>query len=316
MKKKLVKIIGASIGLIVLLLFLIPLLFQSKLESLLVQKVNESIQGTLSIESAQLSLFRNFPKATVSINDLLLINEAPFKGDTLAVAKKVSLSMPVTDLFGDDAVEIHSISIEGAQLSLKENTDDITNYDISKSEDGAETSGSEDAAVLNVRHYEILDSDVVYKDLDTGLSLTLSDIDHEGEGSISLKESLLKTQTKTNISLQTEDITWLKEIPVNLDAIIGLDLENSIYTFKENSGFLRELPVELSGSVQILKEAQKWSLKIKTLNSDFGNLLGLLPERYKGYTEEISTRGTFELEGNLEGIWDDTHIPKIDFHLA
>ncbi|NND15400.1 MAG: AsmA-like C-terminal region-containing protein, partial [Eudoraea sp.] len=42
----------------------------------------------------------------------------------------------------------------------------------------------------------------------------------------------------------------------------------------------------------------------------------LLPERYKGYTEEISTRGTFELEGNLEGIWDDTHIPKIDFHLA
>ncbi|MBT8235471.1 MAG: AsmA family protein, partial [Bacteroidia bacterium] len=122
MNKKWLKIGGASLGLVVVVLLLVPVLFQSKLESLLIKKANESIHGTLSIESAHLSLFRNFPKATVTINDLLLINAAPFEGDTLVTAKSVSLTMPITELFGDDAVEIHSFSLEGGKLNLKENT--------------------------------------------------------------------------------------------------------------------------------------------------------------------------------------------------
>jgi len=316
MKKKWLKIAAATLGLIIVLLLLIPIFFQSKLESLLVQKANESIHGTLSIESAQLSLFRNFPKATVSIEDLMIINAAPFEGDTLVRAENVVLSMPLTELFGDDAPEIHSFIIEGAQLNLKENTEDKTNYDISKSEGEAAPTGSEDASILSIRSYKISDSKLNYEDLDTGLSFTLDNIEHQGKGTFSLDESLLNTQTKTDISLRTGGVTWLNEIPVDLKADIGIDLENNTYSFSDNSGFVRELPVELSGSVQILKEAQKWSLHLKTLNSEFGNFLDLLPEAYKGYTEGITTRGTFELEGTLEGIWDDTHVPKMDFHLA
>lgn len=237
MKKKWLKIAGAALGLLIVLLLLIPILFQSKLESLLVRKANEAIHGTLSIESAQLSLFRNFPKATVTINDLLLINAVPFEGDTLVMAKKVSLTLPVTELFGDDAVTIHSFGIEGANLNLKENTEDQTNYDISKSPEDSATSESNEAAQFEISSYEISDSKLNYEDLDTGLSFTLSNIEHEGEGTFSLEESLLNTQTQTNISLRTGGVTWLDEIPVNLRAIIGIDLENNTYTFKDNSGF-------------------------------------------------------------------------------
>jgi len=316
MNKKWLKIAGATLGILIVLLLLIPILFQSKLESLLVRKANEAIHGTLSIESAQLSLFQNFPKATVTINDLLLINAAPFEGDTLVTAEKVSLTMPLTELFGDDTVTIHSFGIEGANLNLKENTEDQTNYDISKSAEDPATPDSNEAAQFAVSSYEISDSKLNYEDLDTGLSFTLNNIEHEGEGTFSLEESLLNTQTQTNISLRTGGVTWLDEIPVNLKAIIGIDLENNTYTFKDNSGFLRDLPVELSGSVQILKESQKWAVNLKTLNSDFENFLSLLPEAYKGYTDGITSRGTFELEGVLEGNWDDTHIPKLDFQIV
>ncbi len=316
MKKKWLKIGGAFLGFVIVLLLLVPILFQSKLESLLVRKANESIHGTLAIESASLSLFRNFPKATVTINNLLLLNTVPFKGDTLVKAKRVSLTMPITELFGNDAVEIHSFSLEGATLNLKENTEDQTNYDISNSAEDSDASGSNEAVVFAINSYEISDSELNYEDLDTGLSFTLSDIEHRGEGTFSLEESLLNTQTQTNISLHTAGINWFDEIPVNLKAIIGIDLENNTYTFKDNSGFLRDLPIELSGSVKILKEAQQWALNVRTLNSDFENFLALLPERYKGYTEGIASRGTFELEGILEGNWDDTHIPKLDFQLV
>ena len=232
------------------------------------------------------------------------------------MAKKVSLAMPVTELFGDDAIEIHSFSIEGANLNLKENTEDQTNYDISKSAGDPGSSDSNEAAEFAISNYEISDSELNYEDLDTGLSFTLKNIEHEGDGTFSLEESLLNTQTQTNISLRTGGVTWLDEIPVNLKAIIGIDLENNTYTFKDNSGFLRDLPVELSGSVQILKESQKWAVNLKTLTSDFENFLSLLPEAYKGYTDGITSRGTFELEGVLEGNWDDTHIPKLDFQLV
>ncbi|MBT8236966.1 MAG: AsmA-like C-terminal region-containing protein, partial [Bacteroidia bacterium] len=249
------------------------------------------------------------------INDLLLVNATPFEGDTLVKAKKVSLTMPITELFGDDAVEIHSFSLEGAKLNLKENTEDQTNYDISKSEDYSDSASSNEAAVFDIRSYRISDSELIYEDLDTGLSFTLSNINHEGEGTFSLEESLLNTQTQTDISLRIAGVTWFNEIPVNLKAIIGIDLENNTYTFKDNSGFLRDLPIELSGSVKVLKEAQQWAMSIRALNSDFENFLALIPEDYRGYAEGITTRGTFELEGTLQGNWDDTYIPKLDFQL-
>ena len=106
MKKKILKIIGVVVLLIVVLLIAAPFFLQGKIEEIIKSKVNNNIEATLDFASADLSLFSSFPNAKVTINDLVLINKAPFAGDTLFASKEIALDMAITELFKDPSEAI------------------------------------------------------------------------------------------------------------------------------------------------------------------------------------------------------------------
>jgi hypothetical protein len=39
---------------------------------------------------------------------------------------------------------------------------------------------------------------------------------------------------------------------LTLDAVLGIDLENSKYTFKENKALINQLPLEFDGFIQLV----------------------------------------------------------------
>jgi hypothetical protein len=49
---------------------------------------------------------------------------------------------------------------------------------------------------------------------------------------------------------------------LTLDAVLGIDLENSKYTFKENKA--NQLPLEFDGFIQLVDAGQQYDLKFKT----------------------------------------------------
>jgi hypothetical protein len=55
---------------------------------------------------------------------------------------------------------------------------------------------------------------------------------------------------------------------LTLDAVLGIDLENSKYTFKENKALINQLPLEFDGFIQLVDAGQQ-DLKFKTPTSSF-----------------------------------------------
>jgi hypothetical protein len=56
----------------------------------------------------------------------------------------------------------------------------------------------------------------------------------------------------------------MKNVAISLDAILGIDLNQSKYTFKENKAKINELPLEFDGFIQLVDAGQDYDLKFKT----------------------------------------------------
>ncbi len=50
---------------------------------------------------------------------------------------------------------------------------------------------------------------------------------------------------------------YLNNNSINLDALIGLDLTNQKYTFKDNKAYINQLPLEFKGYVQLIEEGHE-----------------------------------------------------------
>ena len=107
---KILKWTGGIILLVLLLVVATPFLFKGKVQDLVVETINKNLKAQVAFDEVDLSLLKSFPKATVIIKNLSIVNEAPFEGDTLFRAADIGLKMSVMELFKDDP-NIRSIEI-------------------------------------------------------------------------------------------------------------------------------------------------------------------------------------------------------------
>src|SRR3970040_1534561 len=110
MIKKILKIIGILIILLVGTLLAAPYLFKDQIKVKIAKAINEKVDAKVSFADADLSLFKNFPNANVTLDQLVIINKAPFEGDTLVSLGELNLKMSIKELFKGKEEEIN---IEG-----------------------------------------------------------------------------------------------------------------------------------------------------------------------------------------------------------
>lgn len=319
-KKKVLKIFGITFLILLGLLIAIPFFLEGKIATIVKNKVNENINATLDFEDAKLSLIKSFPNAYVDLTNTSLVNKAPFEGDTLFLAGNVALSMSITELFkgADEPISIKSLTLANAKLHIKVDKEENANYDIAKESDVAQSPKTEEASdsfTLALESYALTNTEIVYDDFSTKMHLVISEMNHSGTGDLSLENSELQTKTDALVSFELDSTKYLNKNKVSLDALIGIDLKQNKYSFLENKALINQLPLVFDGFVKVNEANQEVAISFKTPSSDFKNFLAVIPEEYAQNIENVKTTGNFEVDGRLEGIVDDTHIPSFSIKL-
>ncbi|KAF2082892.1 AsmA-like C-terminal region-containing protein [Flavobacterium sharifuzzamanii] len=319
MLKKVLKISAIVLVVFVAALFAIPFLFKDQIKSKIVEAINESVDAKVSFTDADLSLFKNFPNATVGIEKLVIINKAPFEGDTLVSLGELNLKMSIKELFKgkEEPLSIQGISSTNGLVNIIFNKDGVGNFDIAlkdKKEDKKDEASK--PLALKIQNYKIENFTFRYIDQGSKIKMVIDSLNHEGTGDFTNSKLDLTTKSTAKVSLDMDKINYMKNVKLTLDAVLGIDLEKSKYTFKENKALINQLPLEFDGFIQMAEKAQIYDLKFKTPTSSFTNFLGLIPSAYAAGLDGVKTTGDFTVNGFAKGELTDTTVPKFNIEIA
>jgi hypothetical protein len=318
MKKKILKITGITILLIVATLFAIPYFFKDQINAKILESINENVDAKVNFADANLSLFKSFPQANVTIEKLSIINKAPFEGDTLVYLGELNLKMSIKELFKgkEETMDIEAISSKNGLINILFNKDGIGNFDIAlKKKDDKDASKSKSLS-LKIKEYKIENYTFSYFDESSRIKMRLDSLNHSGTGDFASSKLDLVTQSSAKVSLDMDKINYMKKVPLTLDAVLGIDLDKSKYTFKENKAQINKLPLEFDGFIQMVEAGQNYDLKFKTPTSSFENFLGLIPSAYSGSVKDVKTTGEFSVIGFAKGLYSETTVPKFNIKIA
>lgn len=319
MLKKIALISGGVLLLLTGSLFAIPYFFKDQIKAKIAQAINEAVDAKVSFAEADLSLFQNFPNATVSLEKFLIINKAPFEGDTLVSLGELNLKMSVKELFKgeNESIVLQGITTKDGLINIIINKDGKGNFDIAKKDQTPTEDTKESKPIaLNIEQYKIENFQFRFTDQASKLKMVIDSLNHEGMGDFAASKLDLDTKTTAKISMSMDKVNYMKNIGLTLDAVLGIDLEKSKYTFKENKAMINQLPLEFDGFIQLVKAGQEYDLKFKTPTASFKNFLGLIPEAYSASLDGVKTTGDFTVIGFAKGTYTKTTVPKFNIEIA
>ncbi|RYJ52829.1 AsmA family protein [Flavobacterium petrolei] len=318
MLKKVLKIIGILFILLILTLFAAPYLFKDQIKAKISEAINAKVDARVSFAEADLSLFKNFPNANVTLEKLVIINKAPFEGDTLISLGELNLKMSIKELFKgkNEAIAIDGITSKNGLINIIFNKDGIGNYDIALKDEKTATDGKSSPLSLKIQEYKIENFKFRYFDESSKIKMVIDSLNHEGTGDFASQKLDLATKSTAKVSLDMDKVNYMNNVALTLDAVLGIDLEKSKYTFKENKALINQLPLEFDGFIQMVEAGQEYDLKFKTPTSSFKNFLGIIPAAYASSLDNVKTTGDFTVAGFAKGLYSDTTVPKFNIEIA
>lgn len=318
MIKKILITIGIVFVLLIGTLFAAPYLFKDQIKAKITKAINEKVDAKVSFADADLSLFKNFPNANVTIEKLVIINKAPFEGDTLVSLGELNLKMSIKELFKGEkeTMNIDGITSKNGLINIIFNKDGLANYDIALKDDKPAADGKSKPLSLKIQEYKIENFQFRYSDEKSKIKMVIDSLNHEGTGDFAAQKLDLDTKSTAKIVLSMDKVNYMKNVSINLDAVLGIDLKNSKYTFKKNKALINQLPIELDGFIQMVDAGQEYDLTFKTPTSSFKNFLGLIPAAYSSSLDNVKTTGDFTVVGFAKGLYSDTTVPKFNIKIA
>jgi hypothetical protein len=318
MLKKILKIVGIVLLLLVVSAFAIPYFFKDQIKAKIEKAINEKVDAKVAFSDADLSLFKNFPNASVTIDQLTIINKAPFEGDTLVAFEELNLKMSIGQLFNseNEPMQIDGIDSKNGLINIIFNKDGIGNFDIALKEEKPSQDSKSKPLSLTIKEYSVENFKFKYYDERSKIKMVLDSINHEGTGDFAASKLDLVTKTTTKVSLDMDKVNYMNNVAISLDAILGIDLDQSKYTFKKNEAKINELPLKFDGFIQMVEDGQVYDLTFQTPTSSFKNFLGLIPAQYAANLKEVTTSGDFTVTGFAKGKLTDTTVPKFNIDIA
>ncbi|GIM50185.1 DUF3971 domain-containing protein [Capnocytophaga stomatis] len=314
--KKIFKIGGIVLIIIILAMIAIPYFFKDTIKEKAIASVNKNINATASLEDVSVSLFKNFPRASISLTNFQIINKEPFAGDTLFSAKEMNLKLSITDLISGN-YNILGFDLKNASVLIHFNEEGKGNYDIAIPSETADKNSESSAFDLKIQSYTVENMKFTFKDDDGNILLTLDEINHKGKGNFSNEILDLDTESTANLSFSMDKSNFMNKVPISLDAVLGIDLNQQKYTFKENKAVINRLDLVFDGFIQLLEngQGQRYDLTFSTPSSSFQNFLALIPEEYSKSIENVKTTGNFTVNGNVKGDFNKERIPAFGIEM-
>lgn len=314
MIKKVLKWIGIIFTTLLLLLLLTPFLFKGKIEKAVKQSINEQLNATVYYGDVGISIFKSFPKLSLSIENLTIVGQKDFENDTLATIQEVDIAVDIMSIIkSGQTIKVLGVKIIEPRINAIVLNDGRANWDIMKPTNDQPKESK--PLQLSLKNIKIKDAKIAYSDLQSQLFLTLKNLNFEGEGDFASDIFDFKTNsTVDELTYQSENIAYLKKVKLALRIDLHVDQIQNKYSFEQSNIHLNDLSLNFKGFVKSLPDAIDMDIQFNADKTDFKNLLSLVPTIYSKDFDKIKTAGNIELKGAVKGKYKTDVYPAFSIH--
>jgi len=322
--KTILKILAALIVLIVAALIVIPVIFKDDIVQLIKDETNNAVEAKVDFGDFDLSLIKSFPNFFFSIEEVKVSGIKEFDGIELATVKELDLVVDVMSVINGESIAIKRISIIEPTVHAKVLDDGKANYLITKEDSTAEETIEEEEVVeesssfkMELKELKIVNAKIIYDDATMPVHVGIDNLNLDISGDFT--ENITNLDAKGDIdrfNLTYDGVHYMNNVKILLDLILGMNLEEFKFTFKENEVRLNELPLGFDGYVAMPSDAIDMDLTFLAKETAFRELLSMIPAEFTKDLEGVKTDGILSLNGYAKGTYLDSIYPAFGLNLA
>lgn len=313
------KITGIVIVCLLALMAILPYAFRGKIEKIVIVEGNKMLNAKFGFEDLNISLFKNFPKASVTLDGFYLKGVDEFANDTLVKAGEATAVIDLFSLFGSSGYDVSKISLSDTYIHAIVLENGKVNWDIMKPDTTAKTAETEAAKPfkLKLKTMTADNLNVIYDDRQGKMYASVGHANAECSGDLTADLTTLKIKAESKaLTFKMGSIPYIKDAVVSADMDLEADLAHSKYTFKDNVFQLNAIKTSVNGWVAMLKNGMDMDLKLNTNEVGFKDVLSLIPAIYAKNFEDIKTSGAVSLSASAKGIMLGDTLPAFNANMV
>lgn len=310
--KKILKWLGIVLLLLIIFIFVAPFIFKDKIIAFVKEEANKQLNAKVDFGEFDLTLLSSFPAFTLSINNVSVANVGDFAGDSLLSVKNLSATVDLMSVIKGDQYKIRSVSLDNARIMAKVLANGKANWDITKPDTAAATATAAEPTKfkMNLKKLELKNARIVYDDASLGVYSALENFNYTMSGDFTQDNFEMENNgTIDALTVKYGGIAYMNKVKTALKANLDMDMPNMKFVFKDNEISLNELSLGIDGSFAMPGDDMVMDMKFKANQTEFKNILSLVPAVYTKDFATVKTSGKFGLDGFVKGTYNDKKMP-------
>lgn len=288
---------------------LVPIFFKKKIIVALNKEIEKNIDAQVIYKSddVSLSLLRGFPNMSLKVENLSVIGKDSFLTDTLAQIPSFGIGLNLMSVITGDELKINKITLDEPVIRLVVLKSGKANWDIMLPDTAAAATDTATSDFrLAIKQWTVNNGTLFYDDLSMPMGLSAYNVNHTGSGDFEQNVFDMESKTTAERFLFTYDgVNYIQNANLDADVTMAMDLDRSLYTFKENNIRLNELPFQFAGTILMPEDAIDFDLTFEAAETEFRNVLSVVPGMYTEQFKDIQTDGKLSFNGYYKGRMSD-----------
>lgn len=316
--KKIMKTASIVLICILALMFVLPFAFQGKIKEIAIQEGNKMLNAEFGFEDLDISLFRDFPKASVGLENFWIKGKDVFENDTLIEAGKLQVAVNLMSLFNNQGFDISKVLLADTRVKAIVLEDGKVNWDIMKTDstvtEESDTTTTTSTIRIQLKKLSVENIGIIYDDRQSNMFAAIEGFNATCSGDMTAETTQLNLEALINaLTFKMDGVPFLSKAHIGADINIDADLKNNKFTLKENSISLNAIKTNIDGWISMPAEApMNMDLKLNTSDINFKEILSLIPAIYAKDFETLKADGTVSLNAFAKGEMTDSILPQFE----
>lgn len=314
--KKFAKITGIVLASLLAVLIIVPVAFQGKIKEIVITEGNKLLNAEFGFDDLDISLLREFPKASVALEGFWLKGVDEFAGDTLISVGNLEVAVNVMSVFGNSGFDVTKVLLEDTYVKAIVLEDGRPNWDVMKvasEEEEEDTTAS--SFSIQLQKVVVDNLNIVYDDRQGGMYADIANFNIRCSGDMAADNALLKLKAAIDaLTFRMDGVPLLNKVRMSADLDVDADFANGKYTLKENRLALNAIRATVDGWAALPADGpMDMDIKLNTSDISFKEILSLVPAIYAKDFEGLKADGSVSLHAFAKGqLVGDSIVPQFE----